>query len=45
MIWFAPFQGVGDDDGLVVRYTSPTNAVPLPAEGSRSTEEIHVKAL
>jgi hypothetical protein len=44
VIWFAPFQGVGDDDGLIVRYARPTNPLPPPAEGP-SDEELHVKAL
>ncbi len=44
MIWFAPFQGLGDDDDLIVRFTRPTNPVP-PAESLPADEEPHVKAL
>ncbi len=44
MIWFAPFQGVGDDDDLIVRFTRPTNPAP-PAESLPSDEEHRVKAL
>lgn len=44
MIWFAPFQGVGDDDDLIVRFTRPSNPVP-PEQPLPSDEEHHVKAL
>ena len=44
MIWFAPFQGVGDDADLIVSFTRPTNPVP-PAEPLPADEEQRVKAL
>jgi hypothetical protein len=44
VIWFAPFQGVGDDDDLIVRFARPTNPVP-PEQSLPSDEELCVKAL
>jgi hypothetical protein len=44
VIWFAPFQGLGDDDDLIVRFTRPLNPV-APAEPLSADEEHHVKAL
>ena len=44
MIWFAPFQGVGDDDDLIVRFSRPINPQP-PAEQPAPAEEHHMKAL
>jgi hypothetical protein len=44
VIWFAPFQGVGDDDDLIVRFTRPLNPAP-PEQSSPPDEEYRVKAL
>jgi hypothetical protein len=38
VIWFAPFQGVGDDDELIVRVKRPANA-PQPLEPEPLGEE------
>ena len=44
MIWFAPFQGLADDDDLIVRFTRPTNPAP-PAEPLEPAQERAMKAL
>jgi len=39
VIWFAPFQGVGDDDELIVQVKRPIEAPAPPAEAAPATEK------